>query len=127
MLRKKSNGTARASLAAGLTAGTAGTVDRRAFLRRSGIAAGGIAAVAGLGRGMMARAEQPNIPSPDPGAPVMIRKTVCTHCSVGCTVMAEVQNGVWVGQEPGWDSPFNLGSHCAKGASVRELTIHQFG
>ena len=28
-----------------------------------------------------------------------IKKTVCTHCSVGCTVMAEVQNGVWTGQE----------------------------
>ncbi|MDB3999615.1 formate dehydrogenase subunit alpha, partial [Litorivicinus sp.] len=24
-------------------------------------------------------------------------------------------------QEPGWDSPFNLGSHCAKGSAVREL------
>ena len=34
--------------------------------------------------------------------------------------MAEVQNGTWIGQEPGWDSPFNLGAHCAKGASVRE-------
>jgi formate dehydrogenase major subunit len=34
--------------------------------------------------------------------------------------MAEVQNGVWTGQEPGWDSPINLGAHCAKGASVRE-------
>jgi formate dehydrogenase major subunit len=31
-----------------------------------------------------------------------------------------VQNGVWTGQEPGWDSPINLGAHCAKGASVRE-------
>ena len=30
-------------------------------------------------------------------------------------------NGVWVGQEPSWDSPINRGSHCAKGASVREL------
>jgi formate dehydrogenase major subunit len=49
-------------------------------------------------------------------------KTVCTHCSVGCSVIAEVQNGVWIGQEPGWDSPFNLGAHCAKGASVREMT-----
>jgi formate dehydrogenase major subunit len=29
-------------------------------------------------------------------------------------------NGVWVGQEPGYDSPFNLGAHCAKGAAVRE-------
>jgi hypothetical protein len=26
-----------------------------------------------------------------------------------------------VGQEPAWDSPINRGSHCAKGASVREL------
>ena len=51
---------------------------------------------------------------------VEIVKSVCTHCSVGCTVVAEVQNGVWIGQEPGWDSPFNLGAHCAKGASVRE-------
>ena len=54
------------------------------------------------------------------GAAAEIKKTVCTHCSVGCTVMAEVQNGVWTGQEPGWDSPINLGAHCAKGASVRE-------
>ena len=55
------------------------------------------------------------------GAGITIRKNICTHCSVGCTVVAEVQNGVWVGQEPGWDSPINRGSHCAKGASVREL------
>ena len=34
---------------------------------------------------------------------------------------AEVSNGVWIGQEPSWDSPINRGSHCAKGASVREL------
>ncbi len=47
-------------------------------------------------------------------------KSVCCNCSVGCTVMAEVDNGVWVGQEPGFDSPFNLGAHCAKGASARD-------
>jgi formate dehydrogenase major subunit len=35
--------------------------------------------------------------------------------------LAEVDNGVWVGQEPGWDSPINRGSHCAKGAATREL------
>src|SRR3546814_13256100 len=28
---------------------------------------------------------------------------------------------VWTGQEPTWDSPINRGSHCVKGASVREL------
>ncbi|GIK95975.1 MAG: formate dehydrogenase [Alphaproteobacteria bacterium] len=49
-----------------------------------------------------------------------IAKSVCTHCSVGCTVIAEVENGVWIGQEPGFDSPFSVGGHCAKGASVRE-------
>jgi formate dehydrogenase major subunit len=37
-----------------------------------------------------------------------------------------VQDGVWVRQEPVFDSPLNLGSHCAKGASVREhgMTEH---
>ena len=29
--------------------------------------------------------------------------------------------GVWVGQEPTWESPINRGTHCAKGAAVREL------
>jgi formate dehydrogenase major subunit len=46
---------------------------------------------------------------------------MCTHCSVGCTVTAEVQNGVWTGQEPTFESPINLGAHCAKGAALREL------
>ena len=53
-------------------------------------------------------------------ANMQVMKSVCTHCSVGCSVLAEVRNGVWVGQEPGWDSPFSLGAHCAKGAAVRE-------
>ena len=56
-----------------------------------------------------------------PAPQVTIRKNICTHCSVGCTVIAEVSEGVWIGQEPGWESPINRGSHCAKGASVREL------
>ena len=60
-------------------------------------------------------------PPPPAGAQVATRKNICTHCSVGCTVTAEVANGVWIGQEPSWDSPINRGSHCAKGASVREL------
>jgi formate dehydrogenase major subunit len=47
-------------------------------------------------------------------------KTICTHCSVGCGILAEVRNGVWIGQEPAFDHPFSHGSHCAKGASVRE-------
>jgi len=91
------------------------SVDRRAFLRGSGLAIGGLAAIGAMG-GTVTRANAQSAAN----EAVQTVKSVCTHCSVGCTVVAEVQNGVWIGQEPGWDSPFNLGAHCAKGAAVRE-------
>jgi formate dehydrogenase major subunit len=109
----------RGTLAAALASQSGGALDRRSFLRRSGLAAGGLATLGALPLGSVRKAEAG--PPPKPGAPVEIRKNICTHCSVGCTVTAEVQNGVWIGQEPSWDSPINRGSHCAKGASVREL------
>ena len=94
--------------------------DRRTFLRRSGLAAGGLAALSTLPLDAVRKADAAVVAGPlTSGATV--RKSVCTHCSVGCTVTAEVLNGVWIGQEPSWDSPINRGSHCAKGASVREL------
>lgn len=117
MLRKKTNGVARRSQRTSLLAEVGRTsVDRRAFLRGSGLAIGGLAAIAATG-GTVSRADAATAVA---SGAIETRKTVCTHCSVGCTVIAEVQGGVWVGQEPGWDSPFNLGAHCAKGASVRE-------
>src|SRR5262249_11860549 len=94
-------------------------VDRRGFLRQSGLAAGGLAALGTLPLGSVRKARAG--PPPVPGAQVAVRKNICTHCSVGCTVTAEVANGVWIGQEPSWDSPINRGSHCAKGAAGREL------
>jgi formate dehydrogenase major subunit len=94
-------------------------IDRRTFLRRSGLALGGIAAIGSFQLGTVQKAAA--ISPPQPGEPIELKKNVCTHCAVGCTVTAEVQNGVWTGQEPSWDSPINRGSHCAKGASVREL------
>jgi formate dehydrogenase major subunit len=115
MLRKKS-GVARGPLTQSFSGkATEKVVDRRAFLRGSGLAIGGIAGAVALS-GASVRPAQAIVVS----AATEIKKSVCTHCSVGCTVMAEVQNGVWTGQEPGWDSPINLGAHCAKGASVRE-------
>ncbi|NIR31989.1 MAG: formate dehydrogenase subunit alpha [Gammaproteobacteria bacterium] len=94
-------------------------IDRRAFLRRSGLTLGGAAAASALPAGMMRKARA-SATSPKAGVETVIKRSVCTHCSVGCGVIAEVQNGVWTGQEPDFASPFNLGSHCAKGASVRE-------
>jgi len=115
MLRKKTNGVAKGPRAGSLLSSLAAkTLDRRQFLTTSGVAVGGLAALS-LTSGRVEAAT----PSTE-GGEVVVRKSVCTHCSVGCTVEAEVQNGVWTGQEPGWDSPFNLGAHCAKGASVRE-------
>ncbi|MEL6281836.1 MAG: formate dehydrogenase, partial [Pseudomonadota bacterium] len=116
MLRKKTNGVARRPQFTSAIAEAANQkMDRRAFLRGSGLAVGGLTALAVAG-GSVRQASAATAVS---GAVENI-KSVCTHCSVGCTVIAEVSNGVWVGQEPGWDSPFNLGAHCAKGAAVRE-------
>ncbi len=115
MLRKKTNGVAKGSRTGSLLSSLgAKTVDRRAFLSASGVAVGGLAALS-----LTSTRVQAATPT-SAGSEVVRKKTVCTHCSVGCTVEAEVQNGVWTGQEPGWDSPFNLGAHCAKGAAVRE-------
>ena len=119
MLRKKTNGVANGPrLSRALTGLTGSAIDRRSFLRHSGLAAGGIAAASTLTGGMVKKADAAKMA--DAAGKMTTVKSVCTHCSVGCTVMAEVQNGTWVGQEPGFDSPFNLGAHCAKGASVRE-------
>ncbi|WP_296424887.1 formate dehydrogenase subunit alpha [Yoonia sp.] len=113
MLKKKTNGVARrASID---TQATKGSVDRRTFLRGSGLTIGGLAAIAATGGNVTAAHAQQAVNNA-----VQTIKSICTHCSVGCTVIAEVDNGVWTGQEPGWDSPFNLGAHCAKGAAVRE-------
>ena len=97
-------------------------MDRRSFLKRSGLGVGAGAAISALASQlpfeMITKAEAAG--SVPPPGPVEIRRTVCTHCSVGCAIDAEVRNGIWIGQEPVFDSPINLGAHCAKGASVRE-------
>ncbi|MCP3670045.1 MAG: formate dehydrogenase subunit alpha [Gammaproteobacteria bacterium] len=91
-------------------------ISRRSFLRNSGLMAGGAALAGGFAPGLMRRAEA----APEAKGKVQEIKTICTHCSVGCGIIAEVQNGVWTGQEPAFDHPFNRGGHCAKGAAIRE-------
>ncbi|WP_237216893.1 formate dehydrogenase subunit alpha [Falsiroseomonas oryziterrae] len=98
---------------------SSGGLDRRALLARAGLGAGGLAALGALPP-LKARAATERV---DRTAPAQLIHNVCTHCSVGCSVIAEVQNGVWTGQEPAWDSPINRGTHCAKGASVREIVL----
>lgn len=94
-------------------------VNRRTFLQNSSLAAGAAALGGALPLTMMEKVAA-DTEAIDETAPVTEVRSVCSHCSVGCGVVAEVQNGVWIGQEPAFDHPFNLGAHCAKGASVRE-------
>jgi formate dehydrogenase major subunit len=120
MLIKRKNREASHTRVAAITAGLgAEAIDRRAFLLRSGLAVGGLAAAGSTHLGAVKKAQAAG--SSVTGPEVQIKKNICTHCSVGCTVTAEVVNGVWVGQEPSWDSPINRGTHCAKGASIREI------
>ncbi len=122
MLTKKTGGTAgRSKLRTVLSAVNGTGMDRRTFLTRSGLTAGGAALASTVPLGMVKKAEAAES-APAFGKDVKKVKSICTHCSVGCTVIAEVEKGVWIGQEPGFDSPINLGAHCAKGAAVREHT-----
>jgi formate dehydrogenase major subunit len=94
------------------------TMDRRAFLRRSGLGVG-----VGLAASQLTLVKKAQAAVGDVAVgkgKVEVKRTVCTHCSVGCAVDAVVENGVWVRQEPVFDSPINLGAHCAKGAALRE-------
>jgi formate dehydrogenase major subunit len=96
---------------------TGSAIDRRTFLKRSGLTAGAAAVASTLPMGMVKKATAAVGATGD----VKTILTVCNYCAVGCSVVAEVQGGTWIGQEPAWDSPLNVGTHCAKGASVREF------
>jgi formate dehydrogenase major subunit len=94
------------------------TVDRRAFLRRSGLGVG--VGIAASQLTLVRKAKAATGGSIDGTGKIEVKRTVCTHCSVGCAIDAVVENGVWTRQEPVFDSPINLGAHCAKGAAIRE-------
>ena len=117
LIKRQDTKARRSSLAT--TVAAPKVLDRRGFLRNSGLTAG---ALAGLSALPLTRVEAAS-GGPKEGVPVTIKTNICTHCSVGCTVKAEVQNGVWTGQEPAWDSPINRGTHCAKGAAIREIVM----
>ena len=120
LLTRKSAATAVAQprLARSVSGVLAKTIDRRTFLRRSGLTVGAGALATQLPFSMLGRSEAADAPAAS--GKVEVRRTVCTHCSVGCAIDAVVENGVWTRQEPVFDSPLSLGGHCAKGASARE-------
>jgi formate dehydrogenase major subunit len=98
-------------------------LKRRKFLVGAGVTAGAAAVARHLPLNVIEPASAAD-PVAAEAPKTEIKHTVCSHCSVGCSVEAVVSNGVWVRQEAAFDSPINMGAHCAKGASVRE---HGFG
>ncbi|CFX35811.1 Formate dehydrogenase-O, major subunit [Candidatus Filomicrobium marinum] len=118
MLKKKRSGEAGTAVLSDF-ARTSG-MSRRHFLEASGFASAAFVGAATL-KTRRVRAQ----PRPAPTSPtdIQFKKTICPFCAVGCSIWAEVQNGVWIGQEPAFESPINLGTHCAKGAATRELAI----
>ncbi|HUL57503.1 MAG TPA: molybdopterin-dependent oxidoreductase [Usitatibacter sp.] len=123
LLTRKSKGEVQAvnPLARAAAALGARTIDRRAFLKGSGLTAGAAAFASQLPLNFVGEAR-----AQEKTGKTVTRRTVCTHCSVGCAIDAIVTDGVWVRQEPVFDSPINMGAHCAKGASIREhgMTEH---
>ncbi len=87
----------RKQAAFGTTQGSTGKpFDRRSFLKRSGLTAGGTALASAVPISMMRRVDA-QVPPADNAGPVETYRTICSHCSVGCSAIATVQNGVWIG------------------------------
>jgi formate dehydrogenase major subunit len=97
------------------------TMDRRAFLRRSGLGVG--VGIAASQLTLVKKAKAADSGSILGDGKIEVKRTVCTHCSVGCAVDAVVENGVWVRQEPVFDSPINLGAHCALSHEVGQRQV----
>jgi len=97
----------------------ASKVGRRSFLKMAAVATAFGATSSFASSGATRPATEEEVKNPFPGSKKV--KTICTSCSVGCGIIAEVQNGVWVRQEVAQDHPISLGGHCCKGAGMIDL------
>lgn len=98
-------------------------LNRRAFLRLSGVSAAATAALlfvdeeAALAKDLkqLRIAKAKEVPS------------VCPHCSVGCGMIAYVKDGNLVQLEGNPDSPISEGSLCPKGAASFQFAYEALG
>ena len=101
-------------------------VIRRTFLKLSVLTAAftGMALSSRLTKKSLA-AEKAGQAKKDPYPGSKKVKTICTHYSVGCGIIAEVQNGVWIRQEVAQDHPVSRGGHCCKGAGAIDMVTSE--
>ena len=96
-------------------------IGRRSFLKMAALGSASFGAGNLLAKEENIRAATAEeVKNPFPGSKTV--KTICSICSAGCGIKAEVQNGVWVRQEPAFDHPISEGSHCCKGTDQIDLT-----
>lgn len=96
---------------------------RRSFLKLSALTAAVTAGSLAPRLTRRASAAQAEKKEAYPGAKKV--KTVCTHCAVGCGIVAEVENGVWLRQEVASDHPVSRGGHCCKGAGAIDMVTSE--
>ena len=91
----------------------ANSFGRRTFLKMASLATAITTTSAFASTNKVLRdATEEEVRNPFPGLKLI--KSICTHCSVGCGVVAEVHNGVWVRQEVAQDHPISRGGHVVK-------------
>ena len=89
LIKKRNGANAGAASGSGVSVAMPGeAIGRRTFLRRSGLTLGGGAVATMLPASMMRKARAANDHSPKAGVKTEILRSVCTHCSVGCGVIA---------------------------------------
>ncbi len=93
--------------------------SRRSFLKMSALGIGAGISSLSANQGIVREATQEELKEAYPDSQKI--KTVCSICSVGCGIVAEVKNGVWVRQEVAQDHPVSRGGHCSKGADMIDL------
>ena len=94
-------------------------IGRRSFLKIASLGAGLGVTSAYANSDSLRPANEEEIKNPYPGSKIV--KTICSICSAGCGIKAEVHNGVWVRQDVAQDHPISEGSHCCKGIDQIDL------
>jgi len=96
-------------------------VNRRDFLKLSGVGAGGVVLYSVLGKPTILATAA----SPTPSIPLHKRigetTTICPYDASGCGFIVAAENGNIMQIEGDADHPINRGAACAKGGSLAQL------
>ena len=100
-------------------------MNRRQFLKKSGLVGGGAALGGVVALGVdPAPVRAATVPLSWKIADTKTVPTICPYCAVGCGQLAHVRNGRLVNLEGNPDSPISRGNLCPKGAAAFQLTVN---